>query len=148
MAIRVSSWLRTAMMTNYGMERMMRYGHIRVFTGKQPESADMAETGDLIGIISTDGKIPSTTGADAGLMMEPGERPGMLVNRDGWMLRGVGDGHAGWWRFVAYAPLDEGGVASSLSRIDGSVGESLVLPDNYITTSTLEPIDGFFMYLP
>lgn len=134
-------------MTNYGLEFMLRFGHIRIFTGRQPESADMAETGNLIGIVSTDGIVPTQSNTSGGLTMTTAESFGMLIPNGNWVLKGVAEGIAGWWRFVGHA-YDDGGDSVNRPRIDGKVGESLILPDDHISVNTNEEIDSFSIYFP
>ena len=107
----------------------------------------MAEKGDLIAIVSTEGAILNPVTLEGGLTMAPAEMLGMLVPNGNWRLRGVGDGIAGWWRFVGYPP-DDGGDNPLKARIDGSVGESLLLPDNQIFAGQLQDIESFTIFFP
>jgi len=147
MAIRMSTGLRAAMLTNYGLERMMRYGHIRVYSGVQPDSADLDVNGSLLAIISTDGVLPQPGTDIGGLQMEISEFGDSLSMAGQWMIKGTASGHAGWWRFVASGENGEG-YSPTAPRIDGVVGESLLLNDTFITLQTDEVVDGFFLYFP
>lgn len=146
--IRLSSGLRDAVVTNYGLGVMMIKGHIQVYSGVQPASADLSPTGTLLAFITQGGLRTPLPGDDAGgLMLQSGHNAGELINSGEWVLRGVAAGAPGWWRFVA-APMDAGQPSDFLCRIDGSAGDSIspLLPA--ITTSTVLPLAGFLLSLP
>lgn len=147
MPIRLSSGLRSAMVSEYGLERMMRRGFVRIYTGPQPLSADNAPTGNLIATITTNGLSPAPGVIAPGLLMQPGDEPGSMTNSGEWVLKGIGSGIAGWWRFV-WNSADDDGASEFLPRIDGAVGESLLLDDVMITPQTERVIQDFFLYLP
>lgn len=147
MAIRLSSGLRTSMVLEHGLERMMRFGHIRIYTGQQPQSADNAPSGTFIARVSADGLVPVTGQQTGGLRLQQGSVSGSLDKLGNWQLRGVANGAAGWWRFVWNA-TDDHTESSTYPRIDGSVGESLLLDETIITPSTNIQVNEFFLLLP
>lgn len=147
MTIRLSTGLRNAMMAYYGLQAMLRYGHVRVFTGGQPGSADMAETGTLIGIVSQDGLTPIPNELQGGLQFETGYAAGSLTKSGDWVLKGIANGTPGWWRFVWNGP-DDGSGSLVLPRIDGAIDESLFLGTSTVTPYTGVSIQSFNMVFP
>jgi hypothetical protein len=130
------------MLGNYGLKAMMNYGFINVYSGDQPLSPDMPATGTLLGQITTDGDpfvIASTTGG--ALRLAQGDT-GVLEKSGAWLLNGSATGTAGWWRWMWNA-YDSGNQSFYYPRVDGLVGESLVLASAAITPSTLVAIESF-----
>ena len=147
MAIRLSSGLRTSMVTEFGLERMMRFGHIKIYTGTQPQSADDPATGVYIGKVTTDGATPAVGQLVGGLQLQQGDVAGSLSHLGNWVLTGVSTGTAGWWRFV-WNSGDDNSTSLEYPRIDGLVGESLLLDETTITPSTNILVNEFFLLLP
>jgi hypothetical protein len=147
MTVRLSSGLRSAMMDYYGLQAMMRYGHIRVYTGSQPATADSAATGTLLGIVSQDGLTPIPNELAGGLQFQAGYLAGSLTKSGDWVLTGVATGTPGWWRFQ-WNGADDGSESTTLPRIDGAVDESLFLGTDTITIYTGVPIQSFNMVFP
>jgi len=147
MTIRLSSGLRNAMITSYGLGIMMQLGRIFIYTGTQPDSADDPATGTKIGYVSQDGVVPLPNQTAGGLDLRTGNIAGALENNGDWVLRGIANGTAGWWRFV-WNYEDSEGNSDFLPRIDGTVGESLILASTTITPVTGVPITSFRLILP
>lgn len=147
MTVRLSSGLRSAMITEYGLGIMMNLGRILIYTGQQPESADNPPTGQLIGFVSQEGVTPIPNEVLGGLRLKHGSIPGSLENDGNWVLRGTATGTAGWWRFV-WNVEDDGTLSNFLPRIDGAVGESLILASPAILPVTGIPIQSFKIILP
>ena len=143
MTVRVSTDLSNSMLSQYGFSAMMEFGAIYIYSGTQPDSASLAPTGDLLGIITTDGNVFTPGELDAGLQVELGESGG-LINAGSWVLRGSADGEAGWWRWKWNA-LDDDSVSLYYPRMDGAVGESLVLAVTTIQPTTNIEIDSFYL---
>jgi hypothetical protein len=142
-AIRLSSGLKSAVYGQYGITAMMQYGHIRVFSGTQPTTANDAPTGTLLGTITNNG-APFVPGSATGGLRLDQDSSGRLTAGGTWTLTGVDTGTAGWWRWTWNAP-DDDSVSLYYPRIDGDVGTSLVLANTSITPSTDEPISSFFL---
>lgn len=148
MTIRMSSGLRTAVVTNYGVGIMMQYGHILIFSGAQPASADDAPPGTLVARVTQNGLPAPVPGSDAGgLQLKAGARTGELANLGEWVLKGVAPGTPGWWRFVAL-DIDPGQQSTTACRIDGAVGESLLSIPPSITAATTLVVEGFSLRFP
>jgi len=140
--VRLSTGLALSMLGNYGLKAMMNYGVINVYSGTQPLSPDMPATGTLLGQVTTNGDpfvVASTTGG--ALKLSQGQT-GVLEKDGVWMLNGSGTGTAGWWRW-SWNAYDSGNQSFYYPRLDGLVGESLVLTTTAITPATLVEIDSF-----
>lgn len=148
MTIRLSSGLRDSIVSNYGLGAMMYKGHIQVYSGAQPASADMPPTGTLLAFVTQDGLPIPVPGDDVGgLMLQLGANAGELVNDGSWVMKGVASGTPGWWRFVA-APIDAGMLSVTACRIDGAVGDSIAPALGPVTPATSETLAGFLLTLP
>lgn len=147
MPIRLSSGLRDAMVGQYGLTAMLQYGHIRLYGGaSQPASADEPPAGILLGRVSTDGLTPTPGSATGGLVLWP-DGPGRLKDTGDWLLRATANGVPTWWRFVWNA-VDNGEFSDTMPRIDGAVGESLLLPTIAVTAGMTLPIKAFSLTFP
>lgn len=143
MTLRVSAGLSRAMLSEYGFGAMMQLGAIYVYSGEQPDSASAAPTGTLLGMVTNDGDIFTPGGTDGGLRVELGESGG-LVNSGTWVLRGSADGDAGWWRWKWNA-VDDDTFSLYYPRMDGAIGESLILSTPTIQTTTNTEIENFYL---
>lgn len=144
--ILLSSALRAGLATEYGLARMMRYGCIRVFSGPQPDSPDDAEKGIYLGSI-TQGGAPFAPGfTSGGLQIKSGPVAGACQNDGTWALNVENSGTAGWWRFI-WNDGDAGTGAEYTPRVDGLVGEGLILPSTALTAASVIPLDSFFFFL-
>lgn len=144
MTIRLSSGLRDAVITNYGLGAMLFGGHIQVYSGPQPDSADMAPSGALLALVTQDGSPAATTG---GLKLTYGPKAGELINDGAWVLEGVASGTPGWWRFVGPHP-DDGAHSAYFARLDGAVNDSVQDMPALIADMTVLPVGGFLLSLP
>ena len=126
MAIRLSSGLRTAMLSaggigtggTGGLKTLLDGGVIDIFTGSQPASADYVETGTkLVRISSTSG----TTNLDG---VRFGTAAAGVLGRTVPVWSGIVAvaGVAGWFRF--YGTTGTSGTSATTWRFDGGVGVS------------------------
>jgi len=144
MAIRLSAGLQSSLLTEFGLAAMMNYGVIEVYSGAQPITASDAPTGTLLGTITEDG-LDFTSGSTAGGLRTAYSGPlGGLVKQGTWRLRGAADGAPGWWRWKWNA-ADDDSESLFLPRVDGEVGESLVLGINQISPTTNIEIADFLV---
>jgi hypothetical protein len=143
MAIRISTGLRAALLSDFGVTAMMNYGVIDVYTGAQPLAADQAPTGTRVGQITGGGLvfIPGTTQGGLQIVLDDSFN---LVNDNVWQFKGVTTGTAGWWRWK-WNLEDDDSLSLYYPRIDGLVGDSLTLATNDITPSTDVSIDSFIL---
>lgn len=145
--LNLSTALRAAIATEYGLAAMMRYGHIRIFSGAPPLTADMAEQGELLATITEDG-LPFVSGTGQGaLNLVPGPISGACQMDGNWKLTVLKSGTAGWWRFV-WNGADYGTADEWTPRIDAPIGQTLVLPDNALIKDDVWPVSSFFLLIP
>lgn len=137
MTIRLSSGLRDAVISNYGLGATLFGGRIQIYSGTQPLFADLPPTGVLLATVTQAG----------GLQLQLGPRAGDIVNAGEWTLTGLADGTPGWWRFVGPG-ADDGTESAALPRLDGVVADSVQDMPLTISTSTSIPLAGFILSLP
>lgn len=143
MTIRISTGLRAALLSDYGLKAMMNYGVIAIYSGAQPSSASSAPTGTLLGHVTQNGTAfqPNTTtgGLQVDLLTTGGL--GMVGT---WRLKGVATGDVGWWRWKWNA-VDDDSDSIYFPRMDGAYNESLTLAAGTITAATNVVIDDFYV---
>lgn len=150
--IRLSSGLRNAVMSQFGLGLMMNGGVIKIYSGTIADSPNKAipVTSQYLGVITTNGEVfipgsyPNTAGLYFSLI-----NYGTLINDGRWMLKGVNAGTATWFRWY-WADPDPDLDSNYYPRIDGLInnGGALTLGSTSITTSTLVEIDQFMLILP
>jgi hypothetical protein len=131
------------MLGNYGLALMMEYGVIDIYSGAQPELAQFAPTGTRLGRVTKGGGVWFPNEQANGLTLDQGT-PGALMDTGDWVLTGIANGTAGWWRWK-WNLSDTDAADPYYPRVDGMVGESLVLADTAITVVTSFPIDRFYL---
>jgi len=141
----VSAGLRAAILSDYGLSAMMNYGTIRVFQGVQPVSASLAPTGLLLANITKNG-VPFLVNTLTGALEVALADTGGLTKVGEWRMKGVATGDPGWWRWTWNAP-DDDTDSEYYPRMDGLVGESLILTNNAITAATNVVISQFTVNL-
>lgn len=141
MTIRISDGLRASLLGEYGLSAMMNYGIITVRSGIQPASASFAPTGTLLARITQNGDAFVPDSITGGLQVILADSGALTLNGL-WRMKGVATGDAGWWRWQWNSTDDE---EDSLyyPRMDGAVGESLVLAADAITGATNVAITDF-----
>jgi hypothetical protein len=144
MAIRLSAGLQASLLSEFGLRSMLNYGVIEVYSGEQPSTASMAPNGTLLARVTEDGLDFTAGETTGGLRVQYSAESGGLVKLGTWRLRGVTDGAPGWWRWKWNA-ADDDSLSFFLPRLDGSVGESLVLGINQIAPSTNIEIADFLV---
>lgn len=140
--VKVSTGLAVSMLGNYGLTAMMNYGYINIYSGEQPTSPDLPPTGDLLGRITTDGNAFIVGASVGGALELQQDEQGVVSAQGNWVLTGLADGTAGWWRWY-WNSFDDQVQSFYYPRVDGTVGESLILADTAITTATSVAIDSF-----
>jgi hypothetical protein len=144
MTIRLSTGLALAMTGSYGLQAMMNYGYVDVYSGVQPISPDLppAETDVRLGRITTDGLAHVVGSAADGALKVDQTETGLLTKSGSWILTGVDAGIATWWRWH-WNSFDDNTQTFFYPRMDGDVGESLVLAETDITILTSVEISSF-----
>ena len=145
--ILLSSALRAALATEYGLARMMRYGYIRIFSGTQPTDADHNEQGTYLGKITEGGNDFYPGYTSGALDLQAGPVAGACQMRGNWVLTVENTGTAGWWRFI-WNGADNVTGSEYVPRVDGLMGEGLILPSNDLTAGDALNIDSFFFFIP
>jgi hypothetical protein len=140
--VRLSTGLGLSMLGHYGLMAMMNYGYIAVYEGPQPSSPNLPPTGTLLGKITTDALAFVIGSSGNGALELEQDETGLLQQGSTWILRGSDTGVAGWWRWHWNA-FDDNVESFYYPRMDGIVGESLVLADTSITPATSVAIDNF-----
>jgi hypothetical protein len=141
--IRLSDGLKSSLLGNYGLYRMLAYGVIDVYSGDQPGLADYSPTGTRLARITNNGLVFNEGSPTNGLEFDRTTQ-GALTDGGNWVLTGITEGVAGWWRMRWYMP-DPGVSNPYYPRMDGLVGESLVLKNPVITPGVQIAIDRFYL---
>lgn len=94
---------------------ILHLGFLRLFSGAAPATADAAETGTLITIMSN-----NSTGT--GLTFEAAAVLGVLAKKisEVWSGLNLAGGTVTWFRFVAVG--DTGAISTTQPRIQGTIG--------------------------
>lgn len=151
MTLQVSTGFKQLILGPLAFEDIFNGGAIQVFSNVQPESADAAVNGTLLGTITLDGK-PWTPDLLNGLRFF---RDGPFISAmpgDRWVLTPSVSGNSGWWRLIAN-PGDAGQLSYTAPRIDGAVGvpeggAEMALPDTALVVGVARVIGSFFYTIP
>lgn len=115
-----STGFRTKILGTFTFESLFTGGAIEIYSGPQPENADMAPTGVLLARVTHDSR-PWTPGAPANGLTFQRLGPGVTIGAgQPWGLLGLAAGTAGWCRLRSMT--DPGGTSVTHPRIDGVVG--------------------------
>lgn len=140
MAARYSTGLVNGTLDSTGIREAMANGKIKIFSGPQPASANAAEQGTLLLEVTEDAGAFVHGEPDNGLNFDaPVNRVLSKAADEVWRGLGIAPGTAGWFRFVAN-PSDNGMASTTLSRIDGTVGQAGSGADMIV--STVSVADG------
>lgn len=125
-------------------------GHIQIYSGAQPETADLAATGTLLARVTLNG-VP-IGGVNPGLFFQVEGpyvvKPPLAV----WRIVVAVSGTAGWWRLVT--PADTGGPSYVYPRVDGAIGTvpgagpEMILPSLSLVAGNSHNLDSFFYTIP
>lgn len=152
MTLRRSLGLRNAYI-DAGYEPTLDLCVLEIYSGTQPSSAEDAETGTLLAVITDDGGTYTDTTGVNGLTFKAGDAGIMSKTAaQTWKGDGVADGTAGWFRIYqkAHAKGADPGDETYL-RLDGRIGTTtgeLRLHSLSIVTGVPLTIDTFDLTLP
>lgn len=159
MAFRLSTGLVNLMMAQTGgslvgasFGTLFLDGVIYVYTGSQPATADLTESGTNILIISESGAAFTPGAAGNGLEFEDDPTAGVLEKAAAETWEGVGiggGGTAGWFRFYANARTQ--GASSTSVRFDGACGTTgteMIMSSTTVVTDATITIDTFSVTMP
>lgn len=127
------------------VNRFLEYfngGWIEVHTGSKPESSDAAPTGTLLGYVTRGGAPMQNDPQTSGLTFDAVSTKGDIKDTGDWTLVVSAEGTAGWWR-MRWSATDNGAVSDVIPRLDGEVGDTLLL-DNTNITLAQSPIGATF----
>lgn len=154
MAVNCSSGFRSRILGPASFDAIFQNGAIEVRSGPQPDSADAPATGALLGRITNTGGAWTSGSPTNGLRFT---RAGIYVTNDPsqtWVLSGLANGEAGWFRLVANA-TDPGDASATHPRIDGAIGPldvagdyQIQLPTTTLSASTAIMIPSWWFVLP
>lgn len=151
MALNLSTGFRTALLAGTSWKEQFDGGVIYIYTGAQPDTADLAATGTLLGTISISAGEWTAGLPGNGLVYE---QSGLYMQKPDvayWYLKTVAAGVAGWFRVVGNAP-DSGDSVTS-PRIDGLVGTSeepaeMVWDATTLASGATYRLDSFLFTFP
>jgi hypothetical protein len=144
-ALRLSTGLRSGIAGTLGLQTMLQGGHIDIYSGGQPASADYAETGvKLVRITVASGDV-----ATAGLAFTAATLG--ILGKSGTTWSGIASvaGVAGYFRF--YCTAGTSGSSATDRRVDGNVGVSgsdLVLANTSLVAGATLTVDTFALTVP
>ena len=144
MTVRLSTGLRTSLAGTTGFGATFANGVIDVYSGSQPNSADAAVTGTLLGTVTLNSGAFTPGAATNGLTFAAAAA-GTVAKSGVWSFNGVAAGTAGWFRFRGNA-ADAGALSTALPRLDGSIatsGADLNLSNISIAVGAPNTVDTF-----
>ena len=145
MALRLSTGLRTALAGTQGLKGILEGGFLDIYSGGQPSTADLAETGVKLARLS---KASGTSGTD-GLLFGTAGAGIIPKSAEVWSGTILTAGVAGYFRL--YGTAGTSGSSSSEKRIDGNVGVSgsdMVLANTSLVAGATLTIDTFSLEVP
>jgi hypothetical protein len=150
MALRLSNGAKTGLANASGLKTLFNGGKMNIYTGGQPTTADLAETGSLLATITVASGAVSTAGLTFGTAAE-GLLPKSADVWSGTCVAGV----AGYFRFYGTLGttglMGSSGTAGTGIRLDGNVGVSgsdLVLSNTTLAAGATVTIDSFTLEVP
>jgi hypothetical protein len=123
MALRLSTGLCTAMLGTSGIKELLDNGWIDIYTGSQPLTADLTESGTKLATISS----TSGTGVADGVKLgTAGTGLLPIASTPAWSGVVAAAGVAGWFRFYGSSGTTGGlhGSTGTGIRLDGNCGIS------------------------
>lgn len=145
MALRIATGARNGLVGTMGVKEMFEGGTIDIYSGGQPSSADLAETGVKLVTISK----ASGTAATDGVTMGTAGSGSMPKSADVWSGVILTGGVAGYFRL--YDVNKTTGSNGTARRIDGNVGVSgsdMVVPSTTLSAGATFTIDEFTLTQP
>ena len=149
MAIKASTGLRNALLTNTGLASAMSLGFINIYSGAAPASADMPATGTLLCVVSNNGGGTGLTfaaSAAAGVLQKAAGEVWSGTNLAAGVAVGV---VAGYYRHVA--PGDTAGESSTEARLQGVIGiagADMNMTSVNLASGAVQTLDFYTVSLP
>lgn len=142
--LKASTGLRDAMLNSGSLASVMEAGnggHIRVLSGSPPASADDAETGSLLLVVTTSGITTGSAGST--LLLGPSVSGVISKEATAWTGNAVLSGTPTYFRHVATG--DTGASSTTQPRIQGDVGlvgAALSMGVSALVSGNAYPIDA------
>lgn len=153
MAFGLSTGLKNALLNNQGLKTALANGQIRIFNGTRPASADSAESGALLCIITLSSGAMTSGVATNGLVLDTPDG-GAVGIPDGavWSGENLVDGSARWFRWYPNDFDDHMGAASGGDKIRldgncGTTGADMVLSSTNLKAGVPTTVDDVNLYL-
>ena len=143
MTARISTGLAYNMLAQ-GMSLVMASGVIEIYDGFQPDTADLAESGNLLVVITPNSLLFNPSLSQMLFLTSPSG--GILSKNTSqtWSGIAVASGYAGWARFYDQAYVHGADTSGLLNRIDFSCNSGELALSNYnIVAGETIVIDAF-----
>jgi hypothetical protein len=154
MAWRLSEGLKNALLGTASLKTILANGQIRIFAGPQPASAEDAETGPVLCVITlASGAMVSGVGTNGINMATPSGGAIGKASGEVWSGKNLATGTAGWFRWYPNAFDTNMGAAAAGNkiRLDGNVatsGGQLNLSSVSLRLDITTTIDNVNLFLP
>lgn len=135
--ITLSTGFRAGLSSN-SILTLLNEGFIYLFNGTRPDSADIA-SGTAAGVITVNGQAPPSGG-----LTLSAHASGYLRNASTWKTRTLVAGTVTWFRYVDSSRTINT-YSETVSRIDGDIGEELILPSPILVADQYQTVDTFFI---
>lgn len=144
MAIKLSSGARNKMLDTGSFKSIFALGHIKIYTGSAPATADAAVTGTLLCTISN-------ASSGTGVNMAAASVSGVLdkLSSETWSGVNAASGTAAYYRHVAAA--DDGTLSTTQARVQGTIGTAgadLNFSSTSLTSGATQTVDYYSIALP
>lgn len=148
MAWRMSTGLKNALLGANGLKEAFANGQIRIFAGPQPDSADTAESGQLLCVISLESGAMTSGVATNGINF--GTSSGGQIGKSDtevWSGKNLADGSAGWFRwypnaFDLHTGASTDGTKIRLDGACGTIGSQMLLPSVLLKRDATTTVDN------
>ena len=144
--ISLSSGLKNNLLNSLGLRSLLAGGAIHLFDGSQPSNADREYSSNRLGVITNEGMIESFP-INGLYFQNPSSGILMKSLTQTWTIRLLQPGTATWFRFVSWKN-EYSGYSTNAIRLDGAIGEDLVLINPVLAAEDLpRNINSFYIHL-
>ncbi len=152
MALNLSTGFRSSLLAGTSWKTLFDGGVIYVYTGTQPDTADEAVTGTLLGKVTINGGEWDAGLPTNGLTYVQNTIYIQKTEVERWFLATIAAGIAGWFRIVGNA-MDVGSNDVTLPRVDGAIGTTdapaeMIWDATGVLADTTYSIDSFLFAFP
>jgi hypothetical protein len=143
--IKLSTGLRAAILGQFGVMAMMYQGVIDLYDDAPPATPDEPPNGRLLARVSKNGLAFQAGSGTNGLELVQ-RYDASLADNGTWYVGGLENGTLTWWRWK-WKLADPDTQSRYYPRVDGLVGESLILPSREVSPTSILKIDEFNLTL-